>query len=137
MTAAWDPQLNRQAEATRTTTARPRCLSCGQACPVPSITLSGAVEIALGVFGIERDELLGYCPDPIATAARSLVVWALRTLGGPHSYGPIAAALERSRDEIVRLHTKAIALRLANATFAAACDRMAARHSAETEHSHG
>lgn len=136
MTMAWDPKLISQRDQVEKALAG-RCNSCGQSRQLPPIQLHSAVEIALEAFGIEMDELVGRGHDPIATAARALVVWGLRTLGGPHSYSPIGRALGRGHSTIINLHQKAIVLRERSKPFAAACDRMVARYFAEMEIHHG
>ncbi len=135
MTAAWDPQLRAQRDTAEIALAT-RCGTCGQRRKLPPMVFASAVDVVLQEFPVEREELFARHGEAIAVAARALLVWGLRTLGGPHGYKAIGRALGRDHAGIIHLHQKAIALRLRSPAFAAACERMAARYLAETETHH-
>lgn len=96
--------------------------------PVPPATralLESILPIAAHRFGVGINDILRNCRQPEKVRARAFVVWALRLPRPPLSYPAIAALFgERDHTGMIYLHEKAIRLRLADAEFSAACERL-------------
>lgn len=99
--------------------------------PVPARFVLAA---AVAEFGVDRMDLFSCRRESRFIKARAFVVWSLRSLGEPWSYPQIARLLEKSCHSVaINLHMRALALRLSDAKFDAACRRIlfAARETAK------
>ena len=90
-----------------------------------------AVQAAIDAYAIDFIDLVSRRRQAPLIHARAMVVWALRTIGGETSYPAIGRVLARDHSSIIHLHGKAIALRLGDERFAAACDRLLAAAAAK------
>lgn len=100
------------------------CPMCGQRRVMTSDALTIAFEVAEQVYGYSPDELKGRAlgRTPRITEARSLIVWAARSLGKGMSYTEIGRLMDgRDHGSIINLHQKAISRRLCDSEFAGHC----------------
>lgn len=104
------------------------CPCCNRPLPARGAIDEIAIDAACSAYGISPAALTGPSKTRRISAARSLVVWALRTLGDQLSYGGIGALLGgRHHSTIVSLHQNAIAMRLRDSAFDASCRALAAK----------
>ncbi len=104
------------------------CPCCERPLPVAGAVDEVAIDVACATYGVTRDALMGHSKTRRISNARALVVWALRSLGDQISYDSIGMVLAgRHHSSMVNLHQKAIAMRLSDSTFAAACHAIAAQ----------
>ena len=113
------------------------CPCCERPLPAKGAIDEIAIDKACSVYGITLAALTGPSKVRQFTAARALVVWALRSIGDRLSYQDIGTLLGgRHQSSVVNLHQKAISMRLRDHTFAAACDEIAAKLQ-DKEQAHG
>lgn len=104
----------------------PCCPTCGRPSQLSRSVLPIALEVAERAFGVSEAAVTGVSQMRRATDARSLVVWALHSIGTGLSYSAIGRVLGgRHHSTIINLHQKAISLRLRDPAFAAACKDIA------------
>lgn len=104
----------------------PCCPACGRPSQLRRDVMPIALEVAERAFGASEAGVTGVSQMRRATAARSLLVWALHSLGTGQSYSQIGRLLGgRHHSTIINLHQKAINLRLRDPAFAQACKDIA------------
>jgi hypothetical protein len=104
-----------------------RCLACGAEPHLPSMAVHRAIWIATMEFGVTRNDILSARRAERLVVARAFVAWACRTLGRPVSYPQLGRRMGRDHSSMINLHMKAVWLRLHDADFRQACDRLAYR----------
>ena len=120
MSMAWHPEL-RESRSRFCAEFEHRCLQCGQPIARRGPSAELVIETACRAFDLTREELLSSSRHADLVDARAFVVWALRSLGRPRSYVEIGQLLGRDQSSVNHLHRKAIAQRLADNDFDAAC----------------
>lgn len=127
MTAAWAPDLRQDA-----------LVSAAVFALRPAIPVEIVLTTIQREFDVTPAELLSPSKLPAFVRARAFAVWALRTCGPMRSYPEIARILSakpevpRNHSSIIHLHQQALLLRLRDAHFLAACQRLARRHAETT-----
>lgn len=116
----------------------PCCPMCGR----PKVVTGSVADIAFAVaeqeYGVDAAMLKAPGRTPRVSEARALMVWAMRSIGEGMSYGAIARLLgNRHRTTIMHLHQNAIALRLRDRGFAAACRAIAQDFAGQKDHDNG
>lgn len=103
----------------------PECPCCGRPYPIGAAVFEHAAAVAEATYGVSPQALLSPSRSRPVSNARTLVVWALRSLGQGLSYDAIGRRLGgRHQSSIVNLHQKAISMRLRDPQFAQACERI-------------
>lgn len=136
MTVAWNPGLRSCGDAQIASDMALLQLN-RQALRAVKVDSVKVLLFALAEFGISPNDFFSSRRADELVKARALFVWALRTIGRPASYPELAGLLEkRDHSTAINLHQKAILLRLADPTFAAACRRLLTAFATNPEATH-
>jgi len=136
VSVAWNPQLRRLVTADEAQVIEPHA-SLGALSAPRSVSFAMALAAAIDEFEVDRDELVSSRKFAALVDARTLIVWAMRTIGEPRGYGYIGRLIKRTIPDVIHLHQRAIRRRIEDPFFSAACLRLAERHFTSQETSHG
>lgn len=111
------------------------CPACGQTRPGNLLVETVLRHVARN-FGATLADLRGQRRSGALIAARALATWGMRNLGRGMTYNAIGRVLSRDHSSVINLHYRAVALRLSDPGFEAACRELARDLQPEKHHAH-